>query len=267
MAFMKAPVSAGSITDSTPALYYNAKAGRHGLIDRYQDGNGEWVTAKTDTTDERLKFAVDFGRLEVGWIHFEDRRAPLYAMTPFGQPQPAEPEVPWSTAAKPKRCKLGFRVPIIGKQIGGVREFAGNSLALIAGMNDLHTEYEEAPEAAAGKLPLVQILRTREVRSGQATNYMPVFVTGEWVERPRILGPRTVAPPGAPAAGTAAAPRVVGRTADTGGIDVDAIHREVLARGRDADDEPPAGRWEDDAPPAAVGRPVNGTRVVTRARF
>ena len=75
-------------------------------------------------------------------------------------------------ALRPARCRIpappdrtaremlyrpGFRVPVAGNAIGGVRELAGNSAALINGMNALHTAFEAAPEAAMGKIPVVKM--------------------------------------------------------------------------------------------------------------
>jgi hypothetical protein len=89
----------------------------------------------------------------------------------------------------------GFRVPVAGNAIGGVREMAGNSAALINGMNALHTAFEAAPEAAMGKIPVVKMTSADPVKAGQATNYQPVFSIVSWVDRPDVLGPRTVPAP------------------------------------------------------------------------
>jgi hypothetical protein len=76
-----------------------------------------------------------------------------------------------------------------------VRELAGNSAALINGMNALHTAFEAAPEAAMGKIPVVKMTSADPVKAGQATNYQPVFSIVSWVDRPDVLGPRTVPAP------------------------------------------------------------------------
>ena len=99
-------------------------------------------------------------------------------------------------AGKTLNYRNGFRVPVAGNAIGGVRELAGNSAALINGMNALHTEYEAAPEASQGKIPVVKMIGAEAVKAGQATNYQPIFQIQSWVERPDVLGARTVAPPG-----------------------------------------------------------------------
>lgn len=199
MAFMAPPAPAGTHEDRTPVLAYNAKAGRLFLHDRVQHADGEWATLKTDVTMSQPAFAVDFLRLETGWIHFSPN-GPQWALAPYGQPAPAQPDSPGSSAnGKTLRFKAGFRVPVVSRAIGGVRELAGNSSALITGMNELHTHYEASPEARAGKIPVVKLTDVIEIRSGQSSNFQPVFTIQLWVERPDVLGPRTVLMPAAPA--------------------------------------------------------------------
>jgi hypothetical protein len=272
MAFMTQPTTNGSRADRTPVLAFNAKSGRLSLHDRAQDDSGEWSTGRTDVTMAQPAFAVDFGRLEVGWVHFAKNRAPLWAMAFHGQPEVPEPEPPGinATTGKPVRFKAGFRVPVVGRAIGGVREFAGNAGVIIAGMNALHDEYEAAPEARAGKLPLVKLVDVQEVQAGQSCSYQPVFEIGGWVDRPDdVLGPRTVAPPGAPrAAALRIAPAPTRHAAPDPRDDIDTIHRDRLSRTPQAraqdDREPPADRWED-APHNDNGRMAT-TRPASRAR-
>jgi hypothetical protein len=196
MAFM-APPASRSDEDRIPILAFNAKAGRLFFIDREQQPDGEWTTVKTDVTMRQPAFAVDFGRLETGWIYFS-QLGPQFSMAFYGQPMPAQPDSPGNSAAgKALRFKAGFRVPVISQAIGGMRELRGNAGALINGMNELHTQYEESGQARAGKIPLVKMTEVVEVRSGQSSNFQPVFSIVSWVDRPATLGPRTVAPPGA----------------------------------------------------------------------
>jgi hypothetical protein len=217
-----------------PVLGFNAKAGRLFLHDRMQQADGEWTTVKTDVTMQQPAFAVDFGRLETGWIHFSNV-GPQFVLAFYGQPVPAQPDSPGNNAnGKPLRFKAGFRLPVIGQAIGGVRELAGNAGALINGMNELHTQYEESGEARVGKIPLVKMTNVTEVRAGQSSNYQPVFTIIRWVDRlADLLGPRTVPPPSQQAASPpvrAAAVRIPQAT-------------RYAAQEHDA---PPAGRWNDE---------------------
>lgn len=168
------------------------------LHDRAQDAGGEWVTNKIDVTMTQPAFAVDFGRLEVGWAHFAAGVAPQWSMVYYGQSLPAKPSSPGKDdKGKDMSYRSAFRVVVVGKQVGGMRELAGNSGAIINGMNELHTQYECAPEAAQGKIPLVKMTNVLEVKAGQSSNFQPVFAIQSWVDRPELLGPRHVAPPGA----------------------------------------------------------------------
>ena len=197
MAFMQPPPSAAS-GDFMPVLAYKANQGRLYVRDRAQDINGQWDTTETEVTQAQPAFAVDFGRLEVGWCHFVRGAAPLWNMVPYGRPVPERPASPGNDdLGKQLNYRQGFKVPVAGNAIGGIRELAGNSAALITGMNELHTLYEAAPEAAMGKIPVVKLVNTLPVKTGQSTNFQPVFAIQAWVERPDLLGPRTVAPPAA----------------------------------------------------------------------
>ena len=195
MAFMSPPSAASG--EFVPILAYNAVSGRLALRDRVQNASGDWEAKETDVTMAQPAFAVDFGRLEVGWVFFVKGAAPLWALVPYGERMPERPASPGNDmAGKALNYRQGFRVPVAGNAIGGVREMAGQSAALINGLNELHSAYEAAPEAAMGKIPVVKMVRTDAIKSGQATNYQPVFEIIAYVDRPDVLGPRTVAPPG-----------------------------------------------------------------------
>ena len=196
MAFLEVPKTGGG-GEFTPVIAYNAKAGRLFLVNREQEQDGMWATTKVDVTMAQPAFAVDFGRLEVGWVHFSAGAAPQWHMAPLGHPIPPKPPSPGQDGATGKAMQFrnGFRIPVAGQAIGGVRELAGNSSAMIAGMNELHTAFEAAPEAAAGKIPVVKLVSVMEVKAGQSSNFQPVFQIMQWVDRPAALGERTVPAP------------------------------------------------------------------------
>ena len=198
MAFMSPPSAANG--EFVPIISYNAVSGRLSLRDRTQNISGEWEAKETDVTMAQPPFAVDFGRLEVGWVFFVKGAAPLWALVPYGERMPERPSSPGNdVAGKALNYRQGFRVPVAGNAIGGVREMAGQSAALINGLNELHSAYEASPEAAMGKIPVVKMVRTDAIKSGQATNYQPVFEIVAYVDRPEVLGPRTVPAPKAAA--------------------------------------------------------------------
>lgn len=195
MAFMQPPASTAS-GDFTPVLAYKANQGRLYVRDRIQESDGSWSTTETEVTKAEPAFAVDFGQLEVGWVHFIAGMAPSWVMVPYGQPMPNRPASPGNDdKGKALNYRNGFRVKVAGNAIGGVREFAGNSAALINGMNELHTQFEASAEAAMGKIPVVKMTDTIAVKAGQSTNFQPIFTIQAWVDRPEVLGPRTVPAP------------------------------------------------------------------------
>ena len=199
MAFMQPPPSAAN-GDFTPILAYKANQGRLYTRDRTQDISGNWEATETEVTKAQPAFALDFGTLEVGWCHFVAGMAPLWNMVPYGQPMPERPASPGKNdQGKDLNYRQGFRLKVAGNAIGGVRELAGNSNALITGMNEVHSAYEAAPEAAMGKIPVVKMTDTIAVKTGQSTNFQPVFEIVAWVDRPEVLGPRTVPAPKAAA--------------------------------------------------------------------
>ena len=199
MTFMNVP-QGGTGGNFTPVLKFKANQGRLYLSDRTQDLNGVWTTNETEITNDRPQFAMDFGRLEVGWCHFMQGMAPQWFMVPYGEPVPPKPGSPGNdVAGKALSFQQGFRIPVAGKALGGVREFGGNSKALLTGMNELHSAFEAAPEAALGQIPLVTLTHNVTVKTGQSTNFQPVFEIKSWIDRHEILGPRTVPPPRASA--------------------------------------------------------------------
>jgi hypothetical protein len=226
MAFMTLPESAARSEPRLPIIAFNAAKGRLLLIDRVQDQNGDWSTVKNlSNAVQALSFAVDFGRLETGWIHFAGMRMPLFVMAPYGQPCPAQPPSPGVTASgRAVQFKAGFRMPVWGKAIGGVRDFGGNSAALIAGMNALHTEFEAAPQARAGQIPAVCLADMAIVKVGESSNFQPVFAIIAWIDRPPELGPRTVPPPGTQHAPMAPTRIVVAPVAEAWGGDPPGTH-------------------------------------------
>jgi hypothetical protein len=70
---------------------------------------------------------------------------------------------------------------------------------VINAINDLHTQFEAAPEAAEGKVPVVELSGSTPVTTkgpqGSSTNYSPVFKIVAWADRPAELGERTVPAP------------------------------------------------------------------------
>lgn len=200
-------LSTGGSGDYKEIVKYDARAGRMFRVDRAGDGSKNPI----DITNDKPRFIIDFGGIEVGWMRFAAGVAPDVAVVPLGQRMPPQPS---------PDHKQGFRVSLFApKALGGEREFATSSKCVIGAINDLHTKFEAAPEAAEGKVPVVELAGSVPVTSkgpqGSSTNYSPVFNIVAWAERPAELGARTVPAPGvqlAPAPRPAAAPALTQTT-------------------------------------------------------
>ena len=196
--------------DRLPVLKYDARAGRFFLMDRVENA-GVWETIQSELPIGTATFAMDFGSVEVGWFLFPKGAAPMMVTVPYGHPLPPQPAAVGTTTddrtgkERPNNFKMGFRLKVAGKVLAGtvngtVRELAANAGVTIEGLNELHTAFEAAPEAAAGKIPVVKVAQVIPTKSGQSTNYKPAFEIVTWADRPvDMLGPRTVpAPTGKP---------------------------------------------------------------------
>lgn len=168
---------------------------RSGRITRRKNAEaGE--QSDVDITDA-FKAVFDMGNIKQGWAMFANGTAPAYVMADLSQPYPPKPG---------EGFKQGFLMdvalpPALG---GGVHEFSSTAKAVRDVISALHTEYSAAPEAAAGKLPVVAMNGSTTVESkmpnGTVTrNYAPRFTIAGWVDRPAALTP------GAPAAASAQA--------------------------------------------------------------
>ncbi len=186
-----------------PIVKYDARAGRFFRVDK---DNG--ITEQVDITDPNMKFAIDFGSIEVGYVQFS-AQGPVRHMVPYdGRSLPAQPQdkgVDGKLLSRP-----GFYALVAGQALGGIREWCSNAAILLNALDELFNLYAEQPEAAAGKIPLISIVSTVPVTSGtgaqKSTNYKPVFKIVGWVDRLADMGERTVPPPAPKAIPAAAAP-------------------------------------------------------------
>lgn len=186
-----------------PIVKYDARAGRFFRVDK---DNG--ITEQVDITSPDLKFAIDFGSIEVGYVQFS-AQGPVRHMVPYdGRSLPAQPQdkgVDGKLLSRP-----GFYALVAGQAIGGIREWCSNAAILLNALDELFNLYAEQPEAAAGKIPLISIVSTVPITSGtgaqKSTNYKPVFKIMGWVDRLADMGERTVPPPAPKAIPAAAAP-------------------------------------------------------------
>lgn len=198
--------------DFLPLLTYNAKAGRMKLTQRVE-GAGGWETQEEDVSFKQPGFVMDLAEVKVGWLFFKAGMGPIKALVPIGQPLPPCPTGDFGTDqnGKAMKPKQGFCLRVLdGKRV--LREFSSNAGCVVQSMDELHTAYTNAPEAAQDMLPVVKFVGTDEQKTKHGSNYAPIWEIVKWVPRSSLpeFGPRTVPPPAAKAA-PAAAPVVAAR--------------------------------------------------------
>jgi hypothetical protein len=176
--------------DFLPIIKWNAQSGRMSRIDRGEEPRD----IPFGTT-----FAFDFGTLEAGYVFF-GMQGPERVMVPYseGVTLPAQPQERDEKGALIK--KPGFYVKVIGNAFDGAREWCSNAASLLNAIDGLYQRYKVAPEAAAGKIPVIIITGVTAIHTGtgqrKTTNYAPNFEIKQWVDRPAELGPRTTPLPG-----------------------------------------------------------------------
>lgn len=151
-----------------PYCKFDAKAGR-------------WFT-KTDAGDEAevrdMTAIFDLPNIKLGWLLFTEAGAPEAVWdngTVAQQPSP--------------KHRRGFSVNLFSPQkLGGLRELRSNSNAAITAIKELYEgQYEGAPEAKKGLLPVVVCESVIPIKSKFGTNYQPVLKIQKWVPRPAAM--------------------------------------------------------------------------------
>ena len=190
------PTGGGS-ADFVQYVKYNAKAGR-------------WYCKNDDGEAEvkQLTAIFDLAQIKTGNFKYAAGVAPDYRF---------DSSVGACDAASDEGYKRGFYVLMYSpKTLGGVREFSSNAGTVNEAMNDLYSAFEAAPEAKAGKCPVVTCEDVQPVENKHGTNYRPVFKIVKWVDRPDDLPMQkaTVATQGSPSPAKAPAEAAVPPAAD-----------------------------------------------------
>lgn len=197
-------LSTGGGGDIKPYVNYDAKAGRMFRVDRTQQGDGTYATDKVEITSN-VQFVADLANIRVGWVNYT-AQGPIRKFVTLGKEQiPPRPD-DLNADGKPA-FKQGFEIDLIlNKDAGGgpARVFGSAAGCVIEAMDLLHDTYTAAPEAKAGKLPVVKISGVSPVKSGQSTNYKPTFAIVNWIDRPASLAaaPIVSSPASAPTTGS-----------------------------------------------------------------
>lgn len=176
-----------------PFVKYDAKAGRLFRVDRTQGGDGVWSTTNVEITNV-AQMAMDLANINVGWINYTSQ-GPLRRLVKIGEAMPSRPD------DKDSQGKLAFKQAfevqvVLNKDAGGgaPRVLGSSASCVIEAMDALHDAYTNAAESKSGKVPVVRISDVQPVKSGQATNYKPVFAIIGWVDRPQSLSGAAAAP-------------------------------------------------------------------------
>ncbi len=206
--------SAGS---GKPYLKYDGRAGRLHRVDRAQGADGMWTSNEVDITRDAA-FVADFANVRIGYINYPKGAAPQKVMVPFGAQLPPRPADLGPDGRPLYRDGFEFDVvlhkSVAGEDNGQAREVSSTAKVAIDGFGEAFDAYKAAPEAKTGKLPVLKLVDTIAVKSGQSTNYRPVFKIMAWVDRPPGLGGNGAAPQApAPAPEPVRAPEPVGASA------------------------------------------------------
>jgi hypothetical protein len=202
MAFgLKASVMGGG--DFADIVKYDANAGRLFRVD-YDAATRE--RESVDITTPPPRFAIDFGSLEIGYVHFSPIGPPDFRLTPMESPPPVQPDDKDDKGRM--KYQPAFRVKLWGRVLNGLREWSSSASSVMDVVEHLYHDFRAAPEAAEGKIPVVELSRTVPVTFGGGERkrvvYAPSFTIVGWTERTSEMGRRTVpiprkpAPPSAP---------------------------------------------------------------------
>lgn len=174
----------GEAGDIVPYCKYDSRAGRVSRSDRKQQPDGNFASEIVDITST-FKAVVDMENIEVGYLLFAAGTAPQMVVVPLGSPMPQKP------AAEGWKQGVRFMMKLHASCGGDVREMSGNAASFLRGFDELHTAYEAEKQAHPGKLPVVSLVSTQPVTTGQgakkSTNYQPHFAIGGWAPRPNDL--------------------------------------------------------------------------------
>lgn len=197
------PGTEGSSGEFLGRIQYDSRTGFWQTVKRTQDNGGNWFDEKSEPF-KGVSLLVDFGTIELGYINLSS--PPVFLLVPAGKPYPQQPET--MAAAKPgdkprKAFLPGFRLKVMSRKTFGDDDayyLSGTSKTLRGPIEQLHEAFEAAPEARAGKIPIVESTRAIAVTTkgthGTSTFYAPEFRILGWMDRPEAFGERTVPAPG-----------------------------------------------------------------------
>ena len=161
------------VGDYTPILKYNAKSGRFSVRQGEQD-----------VEIDRLRFAVDFGSIRLGWVRFHDDAPPDKIFDPDLEVMAPKPDG--------EGWKRGFEAYVFGPDnvpgvgILGLREWTSTAGSTIAAIHKMYAGYEQGLPGNPGKVPFFGLAQVTPIKGFYGTNYEPVFNLIGWIDRAKI---------------------------------------------------------------------------------
>jgi hypothetical protein len=164
-----------------PRIKYNAVKGRFYKIDRVQTADG-WESSE-EAMALPLKIAMDFSTMEIGPIAFILNK-PDFHMVRIADVEAGTEKIP---PAPSTDHKTSIRVRIFNKDLG-VREFMVQSKIALTAIDAMYEAVKVSPEYKAGKVPVVAITGTEEVKfktpsGGDGSGEKPVMTIASWTDR------------------------------------------------------------------------------------
>lgn len=156
----------GGTANSNPYFKYSAKSDK-------------WFVRSPDGQDKEIglpTFAADLANIETGWFKFDDGRPPERVMDPsLQQPAPCPGD----------KFRRGFVLQAFSpKYFGGLAEIISTSIHLSNVIRDIYAQFAKEQDAHPGKVPLLSCTGSQPMKDRHGTNYRPVIVIINWVERP-----------------------------------------------------------------------------------
>jgi hypothetical protein len=182
MSIISQITSAGSSNGPIlPRIKYNAVKGRFYKIEREQTADG-WQSSDVAMTLP-LKLAFDFASMEVGPIAFIANK-PDFHMVKIADVEAGAAKIPPAPTAD---HKTSVRVRVYNKDLG-VREFMVQAKVALTSIDGMYEAAKAAPEYKAGKVPVIAITGTTEVKfktpqGGEGSSEQPIMAITAWVDR------------------------------------------------------------------------------------
>jgi hypothetical protein len=200
-------------TEFLDRISIDARSGFWKITTRKKGADDVWFSEESDPF-QHPTMLFDFGGMESGWA--KTTKPPAFIYVPYGQPVPPKPQeqVLDDNGKNKDAFQAGFRIKVMGRKVFGddrAYYFSSTSKTVMKATWDLYEAFAAAPEAAAGKLPVVSAAsnskNTITTPKGSQSFYAPIFKIEKWVDRPEaIFGPRAVPAPSVKSMGVTMAP-------------------------------------------------------------